>query len=93
MRDADHRDPDLWNLVGGPKDNYCCQDAYASAAKTGPTLHTSGCPCRCSRMVPVPDAAVRRLPAAYPCGRTKGDHSLGDCWMPVSYRAEGVSRA
>lgn len=75
--------PDLWNLLGGPKPGFCCQDAYASASKPK-TLHTSGCPNRCSVFTPVPDARLRRLPAAYPCGLTAGHD--GDHWLHPNYR-------
>jgi len=82
---------ELWDLID-PKPGYCCQDAYASDAKGGPQLHTSGCPRRCGWMVRVPRAAERDMVAGYPCGLTV-DH-LGDCWLHPMYRlaADGVPR-
>lgn len=71
---------ELWNLLDGPKPGFCCQDAYASDGKPE-TLHTSGCPNRCSNWVPTQRGPVER----YPCGLTVGHD--GDCWLHPAYRA------
>lgn len=73
--------PDLWTYLD-PQPGYCCVSAYAS--RQGPQLHTSGCPHRCSRWVPVPDAKPRGLVGAYPCAYSFGH--VGDCWLHPSYR-------
>lgn len=75
---------DLWNLVGEPKRGFCCQDAYASAQRADAILHTGGCPNRCSVSVPIPNAAERGCPDAYPCALTAA-HS-GDHWPHPEYR-------
>lgn len=74
-------DVHLWDLLGGPRAGFCCQDAYASASR-GEELHTGGCPRRCSKWV-----RTQRGPVEfYPCGLTK-DHA-GDCWLHPAYRAD-----
>jgi hypothetical protein len=85
------QDPDLWSLLGGPKPDFCCQDAYASGSRGKPPLHTSGCPNRCGLMVPVPQALRHRhLPQAYPCALTRAH--AGDHWLHPDYREDGPGR-
>lgn len=62
----------------------CCVDVQGGPDRDGFLLHTSGCPNRCAKPIPVSYAHERGFPAAYPCGTTDG-HG-GDCWIHPSYR-------
>jgi hypothetical protein len=83
--------PDLWNLLDGPKPGFCCQDAYSSVKRNpDEMLHTSGCPHRCSVFSPIPRAAERGLPEMYPCALTAGHE--GKHWIHPGCREHREAR-